>query len=223
MGRTASVAGASGLVGDLCLQLLLADDSYDCVIAVLRRPLAMRHAKLRQEIVDFDRLEERPVCAIDTAFCALGTLIRTAGSQAAFRRVDHDYVESFARWAKAGGAQAFALVSSVGASAGSSTFYLRTKGEAEESVKRVGFRDTHVFRPSILVGERPKLRLTETVVAALMRAAQFALVGGLRRYRATPALDVARAMVAACASGDPGQHVYEYPEIVRLATAYHGR
>ncbi len=217
MSRTAAIAGASGLVGSLCLKLLLEDESYERVVAVSRRAIAVSHPKLKQEILDLGELGARPACECDAAFCALGTTIRTAGSQAAFRRVDHDFVQAFARWTHAGGAQSFALVSSVGANAASGNFYLRTKGEAEKSVKQEGFRDTHLFRPSLLVGDRGERRFGESVAAALMLPLQFALIGRLRRYRPTAALDVARAMVAASSAPKPGVHVYEYPDIVRLS------
>jgi uncharacterized protein YbjT (DUF2867 family) len=215
--RAAAIAGASGLVGSLCLKLLLEDQSYDRVVAVSRRAIAVSHPKLAQEIVDFGELGERPPCECDAAFCALGTTIRTAGSQAAFRRVDHDFVQAFAKWTHAGGAQSFALVSSVGANAASGNFYLRTKGETEESVKQEGFRDTHLFRPSLLVGDRGERRFGESVAAAVMRPLQFALLGSLRRYRPARALDVARAMAAASSLPNPGVHVYEYADIVRLS------
>jgi uncharacterized protein YbjT (DUF2867 family) len=214
--RTAVIAGASGLVGSLCLKLLLEDESYDRVVAVSRRALAVSHPKLQQEIVDFGALGEHPAWVCDAVFCALGTTIRTAGSQAAFRRVDYDFVQAFAKWTHAGGAQSFALVSSVGANAASGNFYIRTKGEAEESVKNEGFRDTHLFRPSLLMGDRSERRFGESVAAAVMLPLQFALLGGLMRYRPARALDVARAMVAASSSPRPGVHVYEYTDIVRL-------
>ncbi len=217
MSRTAAIAGASGLVGSLCLKLLLEDESYDRVVAVLRRPIAISHPKLQQEIVDFGALQERAACVCDVAFCALGTTIRAAGSQAAFRRIDHDFVQAFAKWTHAGGAQTFALVSSVGANAASGNFYLRTKGETEESVKQEGFRDTHLFRPSLLMGDRGEHRFGESVAAAVMRPLQFALFGSLKRYRPARALDVARAMVVASSSPNPGAHVYEYTDIVRLS------
>ena len=183
MSRTAAIVGASGLVGGLCLKILLADESYHRVIVLSRRPIDIRDSKLEEKIVNFYALGELPICPCDTAFCALGTTIRKAGSQAAFQLVDRDYVKSFAHWAHAGGAQAFALVSSVGAAANSGNLYLRTKGEAEQSVERAGFRDTHLFRPSILVGDRAEPRFGESVGSAVMRAARFALIGSLRRYR----------------------------------------
>lgn len=213
------IAGATGLVGRLCLHVLLENNVYSRVIALSRRPIAISDPKLEQEILTFDHLSTHAARLCDAAYCTLGTTIRKAGSQGAFRRVDHDYVERFAVWARAGGAQSFALVSSVGADAASRHFYLRTKGEAERSVARVGFRDIHLFRPGILVGERQESRFGEAVGIAVSRALQFLMVGGLRKYRPIAAADVARAMVRATAMPDPDTHVYHYPEIIALSHA----
>src|SRR3989442_13902735 len=93
---TAALAGATGLVGRACLDLLLDDGRYSKVVAVTRRPIGIRHPKLEERIVSFDALSRDALSGCDVAMCALGTTIRKAGSQPAFRLVDHDYVERFA-------------------------------------------------------------------------------------------------------------------------------
>ena len=133
--RTALIAGATGLVGSLCLKQLLDDPAYAQVISISRRPASESHPKLVQKLVDFDNLSQLAPIAANDAFCAMGTTNAKAGSQETYRKIDFGYSKAFAEFALAGGAQQFALVSSVGANARSRAFYLRTKGELEEAVK----------------------------------------------------------------------------------------
>lgn len=211
------IAGATGLVGGFLLDRLLQDDLYRDVRALVRRAFDRRHPKLTMVVADFDRLEENAEAwRVDDVFCALGTTIGKAGSQAAFRKVDHDYVLTIARLTRAAGARRFLLVSSVGANAATSNFYLSVKGAAEEAVEACGFPELHVFRPSLLVGPRQESRPGERVAAFASRLLAPLLVGGLRRYRPIEASTVASAMVEAAKAGDAGRHVYTYGEIVRL-------
>lgn len=218
MGKTALVAGATGLVGGHVLQTLLADAEYDRVVAVGRRPLRFEHAKLTAVVVDFDRLAESAAALeADHVYCCLGTTIKAAGSQAAFRKVDHDYVVALAKAGRAGGAERFMLVSAVNADAGSRVFYSRVKGEAERDVSALGYAAVHIFRPSFLLGERQENRPGEKIGIGLFHLVEPALGGPLRKYRSVQAADVARAMVAAAKTGPAGVHRYVFDDIVRLA------
>ena len=164
--RTALLAGASGLVGGHLLQRLLADPRYKRVVTVSRKALGIEHPKLRSLITDFDAIEAAMAGlgeTVDDAFCALGTTIKTAGSRAAFRRVDFGYVVAFARAARAVGARRFMLVSAIGASARSRIFYLRVKGETEEAVAALGYPALHIFRPGLLLGQRAESRPREAL------------------------------------------------------------
>jgi uncharacterized protein YbjT (DUF2867 family) len=108
-------------------------------------------------------------------------------------------------------------VSSAGANSGSSNFYLRTKGELEDALRKLSFRALHIFRPSFLIGERSEQRSGERVGMALAEALKIAMVGGLRKYRPIHADAVARAMVNAALSGGSGARIYEYDEIIKSA------
>ena len=215
--RTALIAGVTGLVGSLCLKQLLADPAYGQVIAISRRPVPESHPKLSQKIVDFDKLGPLTSIAADDAFCALGTTIRKAGSQEAFRKIDLGYSKAFAELALANGARQFALVSSVGANARSTNFYLRTKGEIEDAVKALPFTSVHIFQPSFLVGSRSEQRPGEGIGFALAKALQFAFISALRRYRPISASSVAAAMIAAVKRADPGRHTYLFDDMQALA------
>lgn len=197
------LAGATGLVGAHALAWLARDARVAQLAALQRRPGAADDP-VRRVVADFERLDAVPaeVFAVDAAFCALGTTIATAGSQAAFRRVDFDYVLAFARRARAGGATRFALVSALGADPGSSVFYNRVKGEAEAAVRQLGFASLAIARPSLLLGERREHRPGERLAAPLMRLLP-------ARWRAVPAERVAARLAETLLAGAPGERVLE--------------
>ena len=207
----AILAGASGFVGGRLLQHLLADPGCEGVIALGRRPLPFVHPKLETRIVDFAALV--PVTG-DQAFCCLGTTIRTAGSQAAFRKVDHDHVLAFARASRDGGATRLHLVSAVGADARARNFYLRVKGETEASVAALGFAGLDIFRPSLLLGRRAEFRLGEAVARAILPWLNPILPA---KYRAIDRDMVARAMAAGAKQPPAPRRVHHYTEMLRLA------
>lgn len=216
--RTALLAGATGLVGGHLLERLLAEPVYARVVALVRRPLELENAKLEPRVVEFDHLAEMPdPPGVDDVFCCLGSTIRKAGSQAAFRRVDHDYVMATARLGLAGGARRFLLVSAIGSSPSAMTFYSRVKGEAEASVTALGYPALHIFQPSILMGERQESRPGERLGIAAVRVLNGLLAGPLRPYRGIRPETVAAAMVSAALSGTDGRHVHTYDGIERLA------
>jgi uncharacterized protein YbjT (DUF2867 family) len=218
--KTAILLGASGLVGGSCLQALIEDPHYAHVTALNRRaPTRPAHRKLAQKVANFEALIPADFQGADDIFCALGTTIRKAGSQEAFRRVDLEYPLAAARAARQAGATQFVLVSSVGADAASKNFYLRTKGEVERELAKVGFRALNVFRPSLLLGKREEFRFGERMMTALAPVFNLAMLDGLRRYRAISAAVVGRAMVAAAGQDKTGTSFYEYDQIVELAGA----
>ena len=153
--RSVLVAGASGLVGQEILAALLADEAVAAVHVVGRRELALTAARLTQHVVDFKALPALP--RLDEAFIALGTTIKVAGSQEAFRAVDFDAVVAVARAARAAGATRLGVVSAMGANAHSRVFYNRVKGEMEQALRALGFETLVIARPSLLVGNRERL------------------------------------------------------------------
>jgi len=217
--RSALVLGATGLVGGHLVELLLADPAYDRVTLLVRRSLGRPDAKLREVIVDFDHLEAaRAHFAVDDVFCCLGTTIKKAGSQEAFRRVDYDYPLAAARLASEAGAGRYLVVTAVGSNAKSAIFYNRVKGELEEALRAIPFaRGLAIARPSILVGHREESRPGEAIGIAVMRATAFAFAGPLKRYRAIKAEDVARALVAAARAETSGVVAYEGASLFDLA------
>lgn len=182
----------------------------------MRRELPIGGPKIIQRVVDFEHLEAGFITAADDVFCCLGTTIGKAGSQDAFRKVDHDYPLALARLCKAAGAQQFLLVSSLGANARSSVFYSRVKGETERDIAATGLPKIVFMRPSFLRGERQEYRTGERVGAFLGGIIAPLLVGPLRKYRPIHADDVAAAMLYA-ANHDVRPGPVESGEIERLA------
>lgn len=154
--RKVLLAGATGFVGGLMLQALLADPTVAQVHALSRRPLRIRHPRLQVHIVDFSRLPALPQA--DEVYLALGTTIKVAGSQAAFRAVDLEANLAVAKAAFAAGASRAGLVSAVGANAKSSTFYSRVKGELEDALRSLGLTTLVIGRPSLLLDSRDGLQ-----------------------------------------------------------------
>jgi len=190
------VAGASGLVGRAILQGLLADDSVAAVHALGRRPLDIQHPKLHFRSVDFAALPALP--NVDEVYLALGTTIKVAGSQGAFRAVDYDANLAVARAAQAEGATRAGLVSAMGADSGSRIFYNRVKGELEEALSHLPWRGLVIARPSFLAGDREALgqpvRSGEKLALKLSRVLRPLIPADLRSIEASR---VAQALLAA--------------------------
>ena len=209
MKKTALLAGATGLVGSALLPLLLASGRYAKVIVVGRRPVVVQHPKLVQVVTDLGQLEsERLRLIADDVFCCLGTTIKQAGSQEAFYKVDFLYVVQLAALTAANFAAQFLVVSSLGADANSRVYYSRVKGEMEEAVRQTPFRAIHIFRPSLLLGERAAPRLGERFGAAVLALARPLLRGGWRKYRPVTAATVAQAMLRAAEDEGSGTQVH---------------
>jgi uncharacterized protein YbjT (DUF2867 family) len=216
--RTALLVGATGLVGGHCLRLLLSESDWVGVTTFTRRRLLLSNPKLVARMVDFDRLGQLSgFPRVTDVFCCLGTTIARAGSQSEFYKVDFSYVAEVARLAAVSGARQFLLVSSVGADSASHVFYSRVKGDVEEAVKRLPFNGIHIFRPSILSGDRAERRSGERLGIGLASALSFAMVGPLRRYRPIAAAAVARAMIVVARQDIRGTVVYESERIAEIA------
>lgn len=214
---TALLLGATGLIGGHVLDLLLADGAYGRVVTLGRRPVAREHPKLEQQVADLGRLEEHADrFNADAVFCCLGTTIKAAGSQEAFRRVDYEYVVNSARMAAEHGVQRYLLVTAAGADAGSRIFYNRVKGEAEDAVRALPLPGVVILRPSLLLGERAEPRPIESFAQRWAPAIDRLMVGPLRRYRPVEARAVARAMVRLAAQEPRGVRVVENDEILEI-------
>ena len=203
--KTALVLGATGLVGSQILQQLLADARYETVLALTRRPLDVEHPKLKQVLLNFDSPDPAQIRG-DELYCALGTTLRKAGSKEAQYRIDCTYPYEIGRIARENGVEKYLLVSSVGADAKSSSFYLRTKGALEEKLAALEFPLFVSVRPSILLGRRPEFRLGEKTGIVLAQAFAFLIP---KKYRGIADKQVARALIALANQDLKGVHFVE--------------
>lgn len=217
------LAGGTGLVGSAVVQGL-AKRADVALTSLVRQPRSSIEQSAEHGI-DFEALVTDAIGTMgllgmeqaDVAISCLGTTIRTASSQAAFRRVDHDYVLAFARASRALGARQFVLVSSVGA--GRSGFYLSLKGDIEEAVAALGFDRLDIMRPGLLLGQRHERRFGEGLARSFAPVLAPLLQGSLKRYRAIDADTVATAIVRLIGAPASGSHVHHNPEIEQLVSA----
>ncbi|MBE0487322.1 MAG: NAD(P)H-binding protein, partial [Marinobacter sp.] len=216
--------GATGLTGRMVVEKLLKHTGVSSVVVPVRRSLGLKSPKLAEHLVDFDALESHSeIFKVDALVCCLGTTIKKAGSQEAFRKVDYEYAHRAAKLARAAGVNRLILMSAIGASAQSTVFYSRVKGELEDAVRGLGFDYLSIYHPSLLLGDRKEHRTGEAIGMAVMPLANRALIGPLQKYRAIEAEVVAAAMVneliesAEAKDSRPVINVREYDDIRRLA------
>jgi uncharacterized protein YbjT (DUF2867 family) len=216
-GRTALIAGASGLVGSHCLQALL--PRYDRVIALVRRHLPLEHVRLEQRVVDFEEIGALDFRA-DDVFSALGGVLSQAGSWEAFAKVERDYPVALARRAAQLGVSQFLVVSTVDVNFGSKwKRYTALRREMESLASALPFQAVHIFRPGMLLGKREKLRLGEGFLGLLSPLINLPLHGRWRKYRAIAGREVGRAMAATALKAEPGVHIYHHDEIRALGAS----
>lgn len=215
--KTALIIGSTGLIGSQLLQLLLESDHYSQVITFVKRDAGIEHPKLRQHIIDFDKPESyNDLVKGDDFFCTIGTTIKKAGSKEAFRKVDFEYPQQFAKIAIENKVKQFLLISSLGADATSSNFYLKTKGEIEVFLKASNFEKVSILRPSLLLGNRAEFRLGEKIGAFVMKSFSFLFIGNLKKYKPIESKSVAKALFAIAQQNNIGFIVYESDSIQEI-------
>ena len=214
---TATLVGATGLIGNYLLEKLLNDSYFDTVRILIRRPIDITHPKLEKKIVDFNDSDSLLVALnnSDVLFCAIGsTMKKVKGDKEAYRKIDFDIPVKLARFCKMTGCEKFILVSSAGANSKSRNFYQRLKGETDEAVKGSGVKIIQIMRPSLLLGERKEFRLGENIGKAVMTSLSFLIP---EKYKAIQGRDVAKVMLALAKKNDGGIFVHENSRIRNLS------
>lgn len=199
---TATLIGATGLIGSHLLEQLLADDYFDKVRILVRRPFDLTHPKLEKKLVDFADAENYRLAleGSDVVFCSIGTTQKKVkGDKEAYRKIDYDITVNAAKFCKLNSCDIFVFVSAVGANSKSNNFYLKLKGEIEEAVKAAGLKHVHIVQPSLLLGNRNEFRLGEKIAQWIMPVISFLLP---KKYKPVKAEDVAREMIRIAKRGD---------------------
>lgn len=221
--KTVLLLGASGLTGGHCLDLLLADERVAEVRVLTRRPLGRAVDPASARLVEscFERNLAEQVDAfagVDVVICCLGTTIRKAGSQTAFRRVDFELCLEAAQLAKQQGVTAFAIISAVNANSRGISFYARTKGELEDALQALGLPQLILAKPSLLLGERDDRRPLETFAQLLSKPLAPLLAKLSPASTPMSARQLAQALVNVSLQPQADAVlVLRYPELVRLA------
>ena len=203
--RIALVIGGSGLIGRILIQSLLESDKYTRVRVLVRSEFSIQHPKLEVIIFNFDAPDMNLIIA-DDVYCCLGTTMKKAGSKENFYKVDYLYPIQTAEAAFKNGTKRFSIVTSMGADATSVFYYNRVKGEVEEALKKIKFESLFIFRPSLLLGQRPETRLGEQIGERLAKLFKPIIPS---KYKAIEAEKVAKAMLSITTSSVKGIVIYE--------------
>ena len=217
-GQTAVVLGATGLIGNLLVEELLQENYFRRVRILIRRPSVLLHPKLQHEIVNFDDDNDytQKFGEGDVIFCCIGTTQKQVkGDKEAYKKIDFDIPVNAARIGVLKKFKKYLIVSSVGANADSSNFYLQLKGKMENTIRQFPFESISFFRPSMLLGKRNKLRHGDNMLQLCMTFFSLLLFGTLKKYHAIKAKDVAKAMIAESKRNSSGVKFFEYKQIKR--------
>ncbi|MFE3869140.1 NAD(P)H-binding protein [Flavobacterium sp. LS2P90] len=208
--KTALIIGSTGLIGSQLLNLLLDSNDYLKVITFVKRDTGIKHPKLTQHIIDFDKPESyKDLVVGDDFFCTIGTTIKKAGSKEAFRKVDFEYPRQFAAFALKNQVKQFLIISSLGADAQSGNFYLKTKGEIQDFLKDCNFESISILQPSLLLGNRTEFRFGEKVGAFFMKTLSFLFLGNLKKYKPIESKTVSKALLKIAQKNNTGFKIYE--------------
>jgi uncharacterized protein YbjT (DUF2867 family) len=215
--KTALIIGSTGLIGLQLLDFLLESNDYLKVITFVKRDTGIKHPKLTQHVIDFDKPETYNDLVVgDDFFCTIGTTIKKAGSKEAFRKVDFEYPRQFAAFTLQNKVKQFLIISSLGADAKSGNFYLKTKGEIQDFLKNCNFESVSVLQPSLLLGNRTEFRLGEKIGAFFMKTLSFLFLGNLKKYKPIEGKTVAKALLKIAQTNNKGFKIYESDTIQEI-------
>ncbi|MFZ9956523.1 MAG: NAD(P)H-binding protein [Flavobacteriales bacterium] len=213
--KTAIILGSSGLVGTALLQQLIKDDSYSNIKILVRKPSEIKHSKIEEIIVDFKNIESYKQLVVgDILFSCMGTTLQNAKSKATQYEVDFTYQFQTAKAAAENGVKEYVLISSIGASAKSNNFYLRMKGELEEAVRSLPFKQINIMRPGPLGGNRKEFRLGEALSFPILKF--FNALGLFKKYRIIDVEIVAKAMINSTKQNQNKWNIYESNEMFTM-------
>ncbi len=196
MNKTALILGSTGLIGSLLLDKLLKHSDYSKVITIVRKPQQLNHPKIMEIVTDFNsEINLDDVESIDSIFSCLGTTRKKTPDLHAYRKIEIDIPVQFAQLGNKKGLTKFHYISSVGANATTSNFYLKMKGEAEKALLHENVKQLFLYRPSLLIGNRVEYRLAENISAKILPLFNPFLVGNLSKYKSIAAEKVAQALL----------------------------
>ena len=217
--KKALILGSTGLIGKELLSLLLKEEAYEQIFALVRRPGHVAHPKLKECIVDFDNLHpDEAFFEVDDVFCCLGTTIKKAGSREAMKKVDVEYPIRVAQYAKEKGATHYLVVSSVNANSKSLFAYSKMKGELEKQLKSLSYQTLSILHPSLLLGDREEHRFMEGLANKAVRVIEKIKKSTISSNIAIEGKKVALAMNRIAQESEKGVLIYSPKQIEKKAS-----
>lgn len=213
--KTATLIGATGLIGSQLLDLLQDDSAFSEIKILVRRPIKIDNPKVKVSIIDFSDEEsfQSEISGSSVVFCAIGTTNKkTKGDKNEYRKIDYNIPVTAAKLSLKTGCKQFVLVSSYGANSKSNNFYTKLKGEVEDTLSSLNIPSLSIFRPSLLLGKRQEFRFGEIIATLLMNPLSFLLPTKIRPIKA---YDVAKSMLEASKADTKGTKIYHYKEIMK--------
>ena len=214
--KQVTLFGATGLIGSYLLEFLLKDSDIHLINVVGRNPFHLQHDKINNIVIDFEDVSSisNSVTGSEAVFVSIGTTMsKVNGDKIKYKSVDFDIIFNIANACKQKNINQFIYVSSLGANANSSNFYLRLKGEIDEAVAKLNLNSTSVFRPSVLLGKRNESRPGEKIMQFIMPLLDFMIPSNSKAIKAK---DVAKSMLNTIKNYKSGLHIYQYNQIKDL-------
>ena len=214
--KQVTLFGATGLIGSYLLEFLLKDSDIHLINVVGRNPFHLQHDKINNIVIDFEDVSSisNSITGSEAVFVSIGTTMsKVNGDKIKYKSVDFDIIFNIANACKQKNINQFIYVSSLGANANSSNFYLRLKGEIDEAVAKLNLNSTYVFRPSVLLGKRNESRPGEKIMQFVMPLLDFMIP---LNSKAIKAEDVAKSMLNTTKNYKSGLHIYQYSQIIDL-------
>lgn len=216
--KSAIILGATGLTGSYVLDKLLANNNYDKITVFSRRELEVKHDKLEVVVCDLLNLEEqKDKFKADEVYVCIGTTNMKTPNKKLYRDIDFGIPVTAAQLCRENMIDTIAVMSSLGASASSSVFYPKIKGEMENSVLEMELPNTYLLRPSMIMGPRKERRFGETMGKMLAFIISPILVGPLKKYKGIHAEDIAVGMINLCNGKSDLKGIIESDKIVEIA------
>ena len=214
--KQVTLFGATGLIGGYLLEFLLKDSEIHLINVVGRNPFHLQHDKINNIVIDFEDVSSisNSITGSEAVFVSIGTTMsKVNGDKIKYKSVDFDIIFNIANACKQKNINQFIYVSSLGANANSSNFYLRLKGEIDEAVAKLNLNSTYIFRPSILLGKRNESRPGEKIMQFVMPLLDFMIPSNSKAIKAE---DVAKSMLNTIKNYKSGLHIYQYNQIKEL-------
>jgi uncharacterized protein YbjT (DUF2867 family) len=218
MNKTAIIIGSTGLIGANLTNLLINDNRFEKITALVRKSLVSNHSKLtylETDFIDFSKVESQ--IKGDCLFICIGSTMAKAGSKEVFSNIDYLLPLKIAEIAHKNNIETCVVVSSLGANAQSSNFYLQTKGRMENAIESLGFKNTIFMRPSLLLGSRKEFRAGELIGKFIFKIIAPLFIGPLKKYKGIEAMIVAKAMLNCSIKPEHKISIFESHQIEILA------